>query len=133
MSTDFIKDASGRHLLRLSQITQVPDYVKTAAVDADCIVTLGDHFFADPVHRTFPCDTPGHTYLSHAYCRSAEVGESAVRERIKLAAARHGITEDLDALDRLFDGLEKSASAQEPRYAIKIDFGQGNPESANAH
>jgi len=72
---DYLVDQSGKHLLRLEKLTTVPDYVKSATVDAESVSGIGEHLFANPVRREFPCDTPGHTYLSHAYCLSAKAGD----------------------------------------------------------
>lgn len=131
---DFVTDQSGRQLLRLENLIAVPPYVKESSVTAEAMADLGDHVFADPVRREFPCDSPAHTYLSHAYCGLTGSGSQVVQDRIKAAAERHGITEDLHALDLVFEGLEKQAHTEnQPVFAIQIDFGPGDPGSENVH
>jgi len=121
---DFIKDLSGRHLLHLNTLVQVPEFVKQAAVDEETVGQLPDHLFADPTHREFPLDSAGHVYLSHAYCLSAGVKNAHVTERIKLAARLFPELEaELPKLDAAYNDFQKSASAEKPLYAVYIDFG----------
>ena len=68
---DFIKDQSGRHLLHIAQMIDIPDYVKQANVVADEINSLPITCFADQVNKEFPLNTPAHTFLSYSYAKSA--------------------------------------------------------------
>lgn len=131
---DFIKDRSGRHLLRVNSLLQVPDYVKQSSVDLDDVAGIPDNLFADSFRRDFPIDSPGHVYLSQAYCLSAGIEDPGVLRNIKAAARLFPELEnDLKALDAAFTAQVKSAAtADQARFAVYVDFGEGNPEAKTA-
>ena len=121
---DFITDLSGRHLLNISKVAQVPEFVKSASVDAESIAALPDHLFADTARREFPLDDAGHVFLSQAYCLSAGVKDANILARIKSAARLFPEVEaELPKLEVAFSEFEKSASTEPPLYAVYIDFG----------
>lgn len=120
---DFIKDRSGRHLIYLNTLVQVPDYVKQATIDSDEIDTLPSHCFANEVSREFPIDNPGHIYLSRAYVLSAGTASAEVQSAIKSAASKFPeMNKDLEGLEAAFQQLVKAASDNRA-YAVYVDFG----------
>lgn len=123
---DFIKDQSGRHLVQLSRLLDVPDFVKSAGVDLDETSTFQPHEFADPVNREFPLVTPGQVYLGLAYVKLAGIANPLLVTRLKRAATLHKIESDIAKLDEAIGGCQtKQASA--PEFAVTIDF-EGAPE-----
>ena len=131
MAMDFITDRSARHMLRINNLIEVPAYVKSASIDPESTADLPDHLFADEAHREFPLDTPGHVYLSAAYCKSASVKNKFVAASIKAAVARlPEVQADLQKLSDAMDASIKSSSvAQQPQFAVYVDFGPGDPQS----
>ena len=121
---DFITDLSGRHLLNINKVAQVPDFVKCASVDAESISAIPDHLFADTARREFPLDDAGHVYLSQAYCHSAGIKDANIIDRIKKAARLFPEVEaELPKLEAAFSEFEKSASVEQPLFAVYVDFG----------
>lgn len=125
---DFISDSSGRHVLRLSTLLTPPDYVKNASILAEDVATLSNGAFAVPHKREFPIDDPGHVWLSYGYCKSANIRDTALLEKLCAAGDFFGIAADLKALDDAFAQLTKKAS-HERQFAIHIDFGDPDPAS----
>ena len=132
---DFINDRSGRHLLRINALLDVPDYVKTASVDADGVASLPAHLFVDEAHREFPVDTDGHAYLSQAYCLSAGIKDKFILDGVKQASARFPqVAADIAKLEAKLDESIKSGSTQiQPQFAVYVDFGPGVPDSEIEH
>lgn len=132
---DFVTDRSGRHLVRINEIMEVPEYVKQSSVDERQLPELADHQFADPKAREFPIDSPGHIFLSYGYCKSAGLQNQAILTRIEQAGQKMGVYEDLKRLDEAINQRTKEASADsepEPtKYAVYLDFGKGDPESVD--
>ena len=128
---DYITESSGRHLLRLSNLLSVPDYVKEASIIEEDIIPLPAAVFGRPQFREFPLDTLGHVWLSYGYCKSAGIRETDLLAKITKAAELHGITKDLEAIDQALAQLTKKAS-HDQYYAITIDFGQEDPENKSA-
>lgn len=124
---DFVKDNSGRHLLELSRLIEVPDFVKGAAVDSEDTDTLQPHEFADTVNREFPLVTPGQVYLGLAYMKLAGIDDPKVSQRLKRAASLHNIDAEVAKLEEALGGTQKQASAGAIEFAITIDF-EGSPE-----
>jgi hypothetical protein len=127
---DFLKDCSGRYILRLGQMNEVPEFAKEAAVSQDCADSLPDSAFADPVNREFPIDTPGHVWLGYGYCKLAGVKNADIISKLETAGRLHGIQDDIRRLDSHISEFYKQASAPK-RYAVEIDFGDPNPDSEN--
>lgn len=114
-------------MLRLNSLIEVPNYVKSAAVDAEGLATVPDHLFADEARREFPIDTAGHTYLSHAYCLSAGAGDKYIRASIKQAMTRFPeIAADVRALEEKITSAEMGED-KSGAYAVYVDFG-GTPD-----
>lgn len=126
---DFIADQSGRHLLRLSELwPDEPAYVKNCSLAEEDIKKLTRHQFADSARREFPIHTPGHTFLSYAYCKSAGISNPNLLQSILKAGDLHRIEADLKKLDDIFNSQTKLASAAaSPRFAVTIDFGDPDP------
>ena len=125
---DFVKDQSGRHLLRLSQVMQVPEYVKASTVNAEALETLSNAQYGVPHQREFPLDNPGHVFLSYGYYKSANMQTPDLLARILKAASFFSIEADLAQIDTALSTLTKEAS-QAKRYAITIDFGSADATS----
>lgn len=129
---DFVSDQSGRHLLRLSTLLEVPDYVKESSVEDEAIAPLTDAQFGIPHRREFPLDTPGHVYLSYGFCKSAGIQTSELMAKILKAGSFFAIDADLTKIDEAFDNLTKSASeGKEKQFALYIDFGEAKEASTN--
>jgi hypothetical protein len=128
---DFVKDCSGRHLLRINNLVTVPEYVKQASIPDDGLGDLPEHLFADPVRREFPIDSAGHTYLSQAYCMSAGIDSKSILGNIKSAMSRFPeVPADIAKLEAAMDASVKSSSVgNQPQFAVYVDFGAGNPDS----
>jgi hypothetical protein len=119
---DFVTDSSGRHILQLSAIDEVPEFVKNASVAAEDLSSLPNSAFADTLKREFPIDTAGHTWLSYGYIKSAGIQDATLITKVKRAAELHGIADKLEKIDAWASSFSKQAAA--PRqYAVQIDFG----------
>jgi hypothetical protein len=129
---DFLSDQSGRHLLRINNTVTVPDYVKQANVDAEAVAELPITCFADQAHNEFPINTPAHAFLSYAYCKSAGIVNPLIVARIKKAGAKLGITGDLEKIDAAFGHKKQASIVNERKFAISIDFEDGNEKQACA-
>ena len=127
---DFVNDCTGRHALRLSTLSGLPDYVKSASVCPEDMADLPDTAFALPHLREFPIDTPGHVWLSYGYCKSAGIRDDDLLARLKQAGLLLGIEKDLVAIDAEFEQMSKRACA-ERCYALQLDFGAPNPDVEN--
>lgn len=125
---DFITDQSCRHLLHIDSLLEVPEYVKTSSCDPEDIETLVPKQFADTQHTEFPIDTPGHTYLSYGYYKSAGARNEDILKRINQAAKAHGIQADLLTLDERLASTVKRASSVKKAFAVELDYGAGDPE-----
>jgi hypothetical protein len=131
---DYIRDQSGRHLLHLASLIEEPDYVKKSSLELDEIAQLSSHEFADPTRRELPIHTPGHTFISWGYCKSAGISNPDILQRIQKAGELHQIADDLKKIDEAFATQTKSASAAPaPRYAIYMDFEEPESTSSNPH
>jgi hypothetical protein len=127
---DFITDQSGRHLVRLNSLLDVPDYVKESSLSDEAIAALPNSIFGTSHRREFPLDTPGHVYLSYGFCKSAGIRTSELMEKILKAASFFAIEADLTKIDDAFNNLVKKASEEKP-YALHIDFGPAQPDAEN--
>lgn len=91
-TTDFYDDVNQQTLYSLEKLTGVPDFVKSASVEAkEEIGRLPVHVFADPHHRKFPVHTKAATWLANAYFKQAAAQYSTeerqrIQQRISKAA-----------------------------------------------
>jgi len=122
---DFITDQSGRYLVQLSRLLDVPDFVKSAAVDLDEVAGLQPHEFADSVNREFPIVDPGQVYLGLAYVKLAGIENPQLVTRLKRAAALHKIEGEIAKLDEVLGAQTKQANTHD--FAVTIDF-EGAPD-----
>jgi len=118
-------------MLRINNLVQVPEFVKQASIDPEGVADLPDHLFADPVRREFPIDNAGHTYLSAAYCLSADVDNKSVLDNVKSALNRFTDAKtEIEKLEAALDAAIKSSSVEkQPQFAVYVDFGAGNENS----
>ena len=104
-----------------------PDYVtKSRMLTKQASAELPDALFADRTNRRYPIDTKANTWLSAAYFAktaeqdnySSKTMKDYVESVIKLAADKHGIRKDVDAVfERLrAKPIEKTAADDDSNY-----------------
>lgn len=109
---------------------EVPDYVKESSISDEAVEGLTNAQFGISHLREFPLDTPGHTFLSYGYCKSAGIQTSDLMAKILKAASFFSIESDLTKIDEAFDSLTKQAS-EEKHFALYMDFGAPKEASTN--
>lgn len=126
---DFINDNNPKYLdYAKSIIGDFPAYVKEASLSErrEELEGLHNSSFALSQAREFPVNTPENTYLSYAYVKAANVNDSRVLGTLESAVEKHGIAEDIDALNTAFSDLIKKASADDisSQFALSINYGK---------
>lgn len=121
-------DKNGQQLYRLSRLTNLPHFVKSA--NSEEIYgndELENYQFADRVHRQFPCHTAAATYISALFFmdKKAELSEdmaSMLEHRIDDFAFLHGILDRISVLKEKITTEEKNAKAlSDSDYALILD------------
>jgi hypothetical protein len=114
---DHIADVNHAELSQISNLLEVPDFVKEATdiTTADAIKDMSGDYFADPMTRSFPINSKADTWLSMAYLmkHAEELPQhkrDSIAARLLTAATFWGI--DKSAFQA--KPLEKTAAAQEP-------------------
>lgn len=125
---DFVTDESRRHLLRFDDVLTVPDYVKESSVAQEDMAPLPNWLFALPNDRRYPVDTAGHTWLSYAYAKSAQVTDPILLQRLKQAAATFDLEAEFTKIDQAFT-VQEIKVANVPEFAVAMDFGDGDPSA----
>ena len=100
-AVDVVADSNHQVRHRISQLVEVPEYVKSSAIlDADAVAALPQTVFADPVNRKFPLNTKAATWLAQTYFDEARhlydtQLASIVQDKITKAAAYWAIEKDV--------------------------------------
>ena len=106
---DVLHDSSHKTWYQIGNkyATLIPDYaMDMPLLTKEAAATLPDTAFADTVHRRFPVDKQGATFLSAAYYADAKLRQALptgdytklVEANIKRAATIFGITADVDKI-----------------------------------
>jgi hypothetical protein len=123
---DFITDHNPSSLYSVFNTLdteEIPEYVKQAnQMNEEDVAGLRSIAFADILNREFPIHTKEATWLSAAYAKGLDGIRPKVYERIKAAAKKHGISEDLDYMESKMDETVKSASQSGPKKKLHEDF-----------
>jgi len=125
---DFVKDNNPKHLLQVSaMIGNFPAYVKEASANErqEEVKNLVKSAFADQRTKEFPLNTKENTYLSYAYYKSANCEDVNILKNIETAVGLHGIGEDVEPIDSVFNDLDKQASTDvlSENFALSINYG----------
>lgn len=118
---DQTRDLSGRETYRLSQLFDLPTFVKEADVGALCgPQDLPLECYAEPMRRLYPCHTPAATWMSTAFFLDKKASHrpadaESIQERLNYYAKYHGIGNSIKSL------WEKAASLANPQELIYTD------------
>jgi hypothetical protein len=120
---DITDDRSKTTYLALTNVVDLPDYVKEAAVDSpESVENLPGSAFADSINRKFPLNTKASTWVSALYLHGAntEAPQSIVgsaETKLNKMAEVWGISEDIELVKQAL------AKAETPvEYAIDFEW-----------
>ncbi len=112
--TDFLDDKNLQKLNSITNISEIPEFVKEGIDRAINIEGVHNMFFADPVNRKFPCHTKTATWLSAVYFFNNDTLQNEYKDlitnRIEKAAERFGIKEEVGQLKEESEPQVKSAA-----------------------
>ena len=126
---DFIKDNNPKYIKHVEVLMgEFPSYVKQASKSEIPAMPRGS--YADSTYKEFPIDDAENTFLSYAYFKSANLNTGTIEsgkieEKIKNAAAIHGIGPDLVKIDEALNHHKQATSPERStKFALAIDFGE---------
>ncbi|MEG1542949.1 MAG: hypothetical protein RR382_00295 [Tannerellaceae bacterium] len=129
---DYVTDQNPSILKYAASGADTPDYIIQAnVITGEDLDQLSDVAFADNVNRLYPCHTKAATWLSAAYWAGSACPDDDVFQRIKSAAAVHGIEDDIYKVvdrfcNRVGQSVEKIASENnvpevQQKFALALD------------
>jgi hypothetical protein len=120
---DVYDDVNHQQLYALDKLVGVPDFVKSAELDAT--KPLPSSAFADPIRRKFPCHTKSATWLANAYFQQVaslypKDQKSLVQDRIIKCADYWKIRGMVDDFNKKWEKMSRfdSPDVSDSDYAI---------------
>ncbi len=135
---DQTEDSNGQQLYKLAKLYSLPKFVKNASFQDIRGENLGNHQYADPIKKRYPCHTDAATYVSAMFFleKMAEFDKKTanmISSRLNHFVNYYGISKSVKTLKEKFASLlpKDSATLSDEDYALVLsdkESPSGKPE-----